>query len=130
MLHAQAKRPSHTLWGTRLMAMLAVAMLVLAPRGFMISGQAHGPIPLIICGGESASGVSTAPGDKSPAQKSHASACIYSGHGVALDSHELAIITSVESFPIERSATKPVIARGTLPLASPPPPSQGPPVSI
>ena len=129
MVRKQVHQNRQNSWGIRLMAALAIVLLVLAPRGFMVSAQAHGPIPLVICSGETAT-ASKDPAGNAPATKSHGSTCIFSGHGLALTppTHPSDMTGAV--FRIHRDNIHFATTRGALPLASPPPPSQASPTTI
>ncbi len=111
------------------MATMALVLLIATPSGFMMSAKASGPMPLVICTGESHAALPD-PAGKAPADRSHASACIYAGHGVALNSPPLLVQTPVERIAIVRTTARLSADRATLPLAAPPPPSQAPPAFI
>jgi hypothetical protein len=108
-----------------LVALLAIAVGLLAPQGFMVASGRSGPT-IVICTGH---GPATMPGqpDRSDHKGGHAQACAFAGHGIASSPPSLAIIGKVVFAP--QTALQVALAdlapgRG---LAAPPPPSQGPP---
>ena len=117
-----------------MLALIAVAMKILVPPGFMVGTADAGGragYPLVICTGH---GPATAPSDaggKAPAQKSHTDApCSFAGQAQAASPPLLSPIPA----PWMRLKTPLVFAQFDLVpgrgLAAPPPPSQGPPVSF
>ena len=117
------------------LAVLAVAIRVLIPSGFMVRAEADGGFPLIICTGQGEMVVAaTLLGDphKAPADSDrHDSPCAFAGHGVAA---EPPVITDVR--PVVFTAFTPLapsLHRDLTPgrgLAAPPLPARGPPPTI
>jgi hypothetical protein len=112
-----------------LIALLALAMNILSPPGFMTAVGRGGPT-IVICTGH---GPATAPdpagradhhGGHHPGQ---AGACAFAGHGLASAPPPLAIASAAAFAPTVPTAPA---LRDLAPgrgLAAPPPPSRGPP---
>ena len=115
-----------------LLALLALAVGVLSPPGFMVAARGAGPA-IVICTGH---GPAFAPGgsgglggsDHGRGKAAHDGACPFAGHGLASATLPLATLAKV-AFPPSPPALAPraAVAPGRG-LAAPPPPSQGPPV--
>ena len=131
-----ARDRSRTKWPSTflVLALIAVAMKILVPPGFMlgptdVTGRAG--YPLVNCTGH---GPATAPidvGGKAPGQKPRTDApCSFAGQAQAASPPTLSQIAA----PWVRVKTPLVFAQFDLVpgrgLAAPPPPSQGPPVSL
>ncbi len=110
-----------------LVAILALALKVLTPPGFMVA-QTPGAFPLVICTGHGplksvdlpipSDGKSRQTGDKP---------CAFAGHGLAPTLAQAPMLTVspaiyLAEFPVPSG--RPAPGRG---LAAPPPPSQAPP---
>jgi hypothetical protein len=112
------------------LAVLALALKVLIPAGFM-PGPAHGA-PLVLCTGHGAVAIDAADlaGKKSPANKPAPNApCAFAGHGAAAAPPDLTPV-GVAIRPPEPILAQPLATAGLTPgrgLAAPPPPSRGPP---
>lgn len=146
----RACRPSTGLLGriSLTLAMLAVALKVLVPGGFMAAAPAANALPfaLVICTGQGpmtlASGEvladqGKAPGGKAPSGKTpdgktgHDSPCAFAGHGAGVAPPSL-IATAAVTFvayraPQQRPLTDLAPGRG---LAAPPLPARGPPILL
>lgn len=117
--------------GWLVVAVLALAMRVLIPAGYMVSPTAASPFDLVICTGQGAK-VVDAGKDQSPAGdeqgQTHHAPCAFAGLGVAAAPPVLATV----EIPFQ-TATAPGRAdlrQGLAPgrgLAAPPPPATGPP---
>jgi hypothetical protein len=122
------RRERAELW--TLVALLALALKVLTPPGFMVS-QTPGAFPLVICTGHGPlkSADLPIPGDTKTHQGSD-KACAFAGHGLAPTLTQAPTLTaSLASYAavVAIPAGHPVPGRG---LAAPPPPSQAPPLSL
>ncbi len=115
--------------GLGLLALLAVALKVLTPSGFMIA-QTRGGFPLVICTGHGPLDLSGA-GDPLHGKKSSNDApCAFSGHAATTPPASFVVSAAVGLVylaPVTDRRGDLVPGRG---LAAPPPPSQGPPRSI
>jgi hypothetical protein len=120
-------------------ALLAVALKVLVPAGFMVAGPAdRSAFPLVICTGQ---GVVTASDDGAPsahrsgdgkAQKpSHDAPCVFAGHvaAPAPDPFGVRPVEFVRHTDVSAQSVRRDIAPGRG-LAAPPLPARGPPVLI
>lgn len=132
-LSAAPNRPWRHVFLT--LAMLAVALKVLVPAGFMASTAKVGGLPLVICTGAGALQMAPAPSDGSdkhaPGEKpAHDMPCAFAGHGLATPAPDLAPI-EVAAFPPALALAVPARPDSPTPgrgLAAPPPPSRGPPI--
>ncbi len=126
------RRERAGLW--TLVALLALALKVATPPGFMVAqqaGETPGVFPLVICTGHGPlkSADLPIPGDS----KSHQGAdkaCAFAGHGLAptLAQAPALIVSSARYAAVAHTlAGRPVPGQG---LAAPPPPSQAPPLSL
>jgi hypothetical protein len=112
-----------------LFALLALALNVIVPAGFMV-GQGPAGASIVICTGHGpqtltrhADGLGHTPGHPPP----HHNACPFAGHGVVAGPGFVAIVAR-QSLPL--SVAGPTTVADMLPgrgLAAPPPPSRGPP---
>ena len=126
------RRERAGLW--TLVALLALALKVATPPGFMVSqgtGETPGALPLVICTGHGPlrSTDVPVPGDSKTHQGAD-KACAFAGHGLAptLAQAPALILSSATYAAVIRSfAGRPVPGQG---LAAPPPPSRGPPLSL
>jgi len=114
--------------GLAVLALLAVALKVLIPSGFMVA-QTSGGFPLVICTGHGPLDLSGA-GDPLHGKKSSNEApCAFSGHAATTPPPSLLITAATGLFYLAPAIDR----RGDLVpgrgLAAPPPPSQGPPRS-
>jgi hypothetical protein len=118
------------------LAILAVAVRVAVPAGFMIAPPSNDlPFPIVLCTGNGM--VSVEPGgalsghegkDKAPGQDAHDNPCVFTGHGVA------AAPPTVAEAPapvfVDYAPQLPATASGLIPgrgLTGPPLPARGPP---
>jgi hypothetical protein len=120
------------------LAVLAIALKVLVPPGYMIAGPADGAsFPLVLCTGHGPLTVDSAKlfggadaGKKAPGEKSpHDSPCAFAGHGAAAPAPHAHVFETIAYVAYER-ALQPPIRRGIAPgrgLAAPPLPARGPP---
>ena len=112
------------------LAMLALALQVCAPNGFMISRQAGAPA-LVVCTGHGPLLVAAADDHGRPSKapaSSDQGVCAFAGHGLTTlaDAAPAAIAVSFAfARPPVSTPTYPSPGRG---LAAPPPPSQAPPL--
>jgi hypothetical protein len=112
------------------LAVLALALKVLIPPGFM-PGPAHGA-PLVLCTGHGPVAIDPADlaGKKSPANKPAPNApCAFAGHGAAAPVPDLTPVGVAVLAP-EPLAAASLPKDGLTPgrgLAAPPPPPRGPP---
>ncbi len=126
------RRDGARLW--TLVALLALALKVATPPGFMVAqraGETPGVFPLVICTGHGPlkSADLPIPGDSKSHQSSD-KACAFAGHGLAPTlAAAPALTASSASYAavIHNTAGRPVPGQG---LAAPPPPSQAPPLSL
>jgi hypothetical protein len=111
-----------------LLALLALAINVLVPQGFMVGAGQAGPA-IEICTG--AGPLVVTPTSDQHGHKTggtHGEACAFAGHGVASAPPILAVIARPEipaSAPNAPRLADLAPGRG---LAAPPPPSRGPPL--
>jgi len=119
------------------LAMLAVALKVLVPAGFMV-GISSTRFPLVLCTGHGAVSVDAGfldpgGGKKAPGEKpAHDAPCAFAGSAAAAsppDPHPVATVTFVsapvaEPLPLRRNLAP---GRG---LAAPPLPPRGPPILL
>ncbi|WP_374576845.1 DUF2946 family protein [Phenylobacterium sp.] len=116
------------------LAMLAVALKVMIPAGFMTAGpqEADLPFALVLCTAQGA--VTVDPGDlpghsdDAPTER-HDSPCAFAGHGAPLSLPNLIDAVRVEFVAYRAPAAVPVrqaVAPGRG-LAAPPLPARGPP---
>lgn len=119
------------------LAAIAIAMKVLIPQGFMLSGAGQSqPFQLVLCTGHGAvvleDGKALGSGDHQvPAQPAHDQACGFAGHGLGAPPPS-ALETGIASFAAYRPAPlalAPDIAPGRG-LTGPPLPARGPPVLL
>jgi len=118
------------------LAVLALAMKVMIPSGFMAAPTQTGGITLVICTGhgplkiESEGARQGGAGKRAPADKpGHDAPCVFAGHGAAAPAPE-PVPTEVARLAPAPSSAAPAPARDLTPgrgLAAPPPPSRGPP---
>ena len=117
------------------LAVLAVALRVLIPTGFMVRSDAEGGFPLIICTGQgevivkpgALGGQQEAPSDG----EQHDSPCAFAGQGVAAALPQFADVRPVVFSAFTPRA--PRLHRDLAPgrgLAAPPLPARGPPLTI
>jgi hypothetical protein len=118
------------------LAVLAVALRVLIPAGFMAAAPTNDlPFPIVLCTGQGA--MVFAPGDVLPGYEdrgpdestTHDSPCAFAGHGVGAPAPNLIDTTRIE-FVAYAATTLPVPAVAIAPgrgLAAPPLPARGPP---
>jgi hypothetical protein len=122
------------------LAMLAVALKVLIPAGFMVASPstASAGFPLVLCTGHGAVAVEAADlalgaGKKTPAEKpAHDAPCAFAGHAAAAP--------PPAPYPVEAAAFAPtpapqpqMLRRDLAPgrgLAAPPLPARGPPILL
>jgi hypothetical protein len=120
-------------------ALLAVALKVLVPAGFMVAGPAdRSAFPLVICTGQGVVRASDhgAPsahhsGEGKAQKSSHDAPCVFAGH-VAAPAPDLFSVRPVE-FVLHADVSAPSVRRDIAPgrgLAAPPLPPRGPPVLI
>lgn len=119
------------------LTVMAIALKVMIPSGFMADTSGHGSAPLVLCTAQGMVLVDAADlahdTSKSPAPTKHKAdlPCAFAGHGVSgLISAPLstATITSIAYLAAPALASPDVTpGRG---LAAPPPPARGPPLSI
>jgi len=116
------------------LAVLALALKVLIPAGFMTAPDRNGlPFAVVVCTGQGAMVVE--PGDlmghdkKAPADKpSHDQPCPFAGHGAAVAAPGAFNVQAVAFAVYVEPAARPVM--GLCPgrgLAAPPLPARGPP---
>jgi len=111
-----------------LLALLALAINVAAPPGFMVARRGAGAA-IVICTGH---GPATLPagGDNSDhkgGKAGHDSVCAFAGHGLASTPPPVATVTrQAFAAAVASAATIADLAPGRG-LAAPPPPSRGPP---
>ena len=121
------------------LAILAVAIKVLIPPGFMAAAPANGqPLPLVICTGHGA--MVLGPGDAfpgrsghspAPAGKSHDSPCAFAGHGVAAPPPALTHAGEVTFIAYLALPSQPAPdLRPGRGLTGPPLPARGPPFRL
>jgi hypothetical protein len=117
---------SPRLWAP--LALLALAMNLLAPNGFMVSSGRSGPT-IVICTGHGPATRPVQPG-KSDHKTGHESACAFAGHGLSA-APPLLTNAALEAWPwaVLGPQTRADLAPGRG-LAAPPPDSQGPPERI
>lgn len=116
--------------------MLAVALKVLVPPGFMTAGPTNDlPFALVMCTGHGAMVIQPGaplPGDgdqhRAPASKAHDSPCVFAGNGLGAPPPALSDAGKIEFVAYAYRAQPPVshIAPG-LGLTGPPLPARGPP---
>ena len=110
------------------LAALALVMQVLIPQGFMVGHSAAGP-ELVICTGHGPLVVATKhPPAKAPNSRADAP-CALSAHGAAAPPPQPAGAIAVAFAPARQPA---IVAFDLTPgrgLATPPPPSRGPPAA-
>lgn len=115
------------------LAVLAVALKVLIPAGFMAAPTKVAGLPLVICTGAGSLEMTPAdaPGKHAPGEKpGHDMPCAFAGHGLAAPAPDLAPV-DIAAFPPARALAAPALPDSPTPgrgLAAPPPPSRGPPV--
>jgi hypothetical protein len=116
--------------------MLAVALKVLVPAGFMVGAPANGsPLPIVLCTGQGTVTLGAgeaAPGHErsghAPANAGHDSPCAFAGHGLGAPPPSLfetgaaEFVGYVFTAPSRRVSVTP--GRG---LSGPPLPARGPP---
>ena len=118
-------------------ALLAVALKVLVPAGFMVAGPTdRSAFPLVICTGQGvvteAHGVSSAHHQGESGKSSHDAPCLFAGHGAAAPAPDLFSTRPVE-FVLHADVPAPALRRDVAPgrgLAAPPLPARGPPALI
>jgi hypothetical protein len=124
--HSTTKRPG---WVTAL-ALLALAIQVLVPSGFMVSAADAAPT-VVICTGHGPLLIGADPANhptKAPKPKP-AAACAFAGHGTATGSPLQAPSVAIAfSSAVEVADLKADLMPGRG-MAAPPPPSRGPPAS-
>lgn len=110
------------------LAILALALKVIVPQGFMVAARGDG-FPLVICTGH---GVETVANDdhgsKTPAQKKSDAPCAFAGNLAPPAPSQVALLSEPYVLGAQQAAL--AKARDLMPgrgLAAPPPPSQGPP---
>lgn len=113
-----------------MLALLALAVAVIVPPGFMPAAAGHGS-PLVICTGH---GPATQMGlDKSARHGKAGKAdgpCVFAGHGLAPPlSIAEALLIAQAPHPRSIAPAMPDLLPGRG-LAAPPPPSQGPPARL
>jgi hypothetical protein len=117
-----------------LLALVALAVGVMSPPGFMVAAGGSGPA-IVICTGHGpafAPGGSSSPGgaDHGRGKATHDGACPFAGHGLASTRPPLGIIAKVAFAPSPATLEPRADVAPGRGLAAPPPPSQGPPVLI
>jgi hypothetical protein len=120
-------------------AVLALALKVLIPPGFMMAPTPGTAPTLVICTGHGAlegdalTPLRDAAGKKAPADKSsHDAPCVFAGHGVAAPAPEtapteVAFLAPAAAPALPSPVGELIPGRG---LAAPPPPSRGPPPAL
>jgi hypothetical protein len=111
------------------LALVALAMRVLAPPGFMVAAQPRGGLPaIVVCTGHGSLTLNGPSPAKTPHDASKGdSACAFAGHAAPVVPHLVASIAAPMANPVSavvKTATDSAPGRG---LAAPPPPSQAPP---
>lgn len=118
------------------LAVLAVALKVLIPAGFMTAAPTNDlPFALVLCTGQGAMVV--APGDILPGQEEPANAdkvahdapCVFAGHGLGAPAPNLLDATRVEfvAYAVTSPPVPTVVLAPGRGLAAPPLPARGPP---
>jgi hypothetical protein len=113
------------------LAMLAVAVKVLVPAGFMTPAPTqHAAFPLVLCTGHGAVVVDAAGKDQHPAKPAHDGPCVFSGHGAALAASASPAVGAAVAIAYAALADAPVrdLAPGRG-LVAPPLPPRGPPTA-
>lgn len=120
------------------LAMVAVAMKVLVPAGFMTRATTNDlPFAIVLCTAEGVAMVEPGgvlPGhtdDRSDQTASHEVPCAFAGHGVSAPAPNLLDIQSVEfmAFQVVAPPSRPDLTPGRG-LAAPPLPARGPPTLL
>jgi hypothetical protein len=120
--------------------MLAVALKVLVPAGFMVgaSSSSSTSFPLVLCTDHGAVAVDSGDlghraGKKTPAEKpAHDAPCAFAGHAAAVsppDPHPVEAVTFV-SAPVAQLSPLPRDLAPGRGLAAPPLPARGPPILL
>jgi hypothetical protein len=111
------------------LAALALLLQVLAPQGFMLSGQASSP-GLVICTGHGPLLSHTGHGKPDKAPKSADGSCVFAVHGAAAGP-PAPVLVAAAPYTFAAAASLPTFdaapGRG---LAAPPPPSHAPPAPL
>jgi hypothetical protein len=113
-----------------MLAVLALAVRILVPTGYMPSQGAGRPFELVICTGDGMVTVGhNAPGAPAPAKDRMAGhACVFADHGVAdLGVHDRPDFGSAAAFAAITTPPAPSAPRGDI-RRSLPPPQTGPPL--
>lgn len=125
--------------GAYALAVLALAIRVLIPAGFMLSPQAaQGGLPaIVICTGHGAMTVAVdadgqvhKPGEKSPAKSADNHPCAFAGAAAPLDAPIGLEVGRPIFAGVASSSVLPAHQRPGLGLAAPPPPTTGPPLLV
>ncbi len=113
-------------------AFAAVALLlqISVPQGFMVAGGADRPT-LTLCTGHGPLLIEGKVPAPAPPKSRHDAPCAFAGHGTALAPPGLIAVMGVAVIDpdLARGAAEPDLVPGRG-LAAPPPPSQGPPLSL
>jgi hypothetical protein len=115
--------------GLAVLALLAVALKVITPPGFMIA-QTSGGFPLVICTGHGPLDLSGKSDPIHGKKSTHDAPCAFSGHAATSPPASCVVSAAVDLVYLAPAIDR----RGDLVpgrgLAAPPPPSQGPPTSV
>lgn len=111
------------------LALMAVALKVLIPSGFMMDLSGQGPAALVLCTAQGMTLVD--PSDTAPPKSVADNPCAFSGHGIgaaAVEDQSSLTSTAVAYWWVAPSHT-PGVTPG-FGLAAPPLPARGPPQTI
>jgi hypothetical protein len=113
------------------LAVLALALKVAVPTGFMVEARADAAPAIVLCTAQGAVTIKAPAGHHgpdAPAQTKHDAPCAFAGHGAAFVAAEPLSVTAVEFAAYAPFA--PVAAVEAAPgrgLSAPPLPARGPP---
>jgi len=113
------------------LAVLALALKVAVPTGFMVEARADAAPAIVLCTAQGAVTIKAPAGHHAPdapAQTNHDTPCAFAGHGAAFVAAEPLTVTAVEFAAYAPFAPVPAVeavpGRG---LSAPPLPARGPP---
>ena len=109
------------------LALLAVALKVLVPPGFMVAAPAWGPPGIVVCTAQGPLSLGSGH-DHAPHGKTHDAPCAFAGHAAVAAPPSALPVAPAEFVAYQAAAVRPVnhLAPGRG-LAAPPLPARGPP---